>query len=76
MLGLTTLLLWTLPTATVVLLISATVGFAMIAIHILAEIGRKADADNRVGEGADAAAAEVDGALADAAELEQTGVSS
>jgi hypothetical protein len=44
-LGVATLLLWTLPTATVVLLISATVAFAMIGIHILAEIGRKADAD-------------------------------
>jgi hypothetical protein len=42
--GVATLLLWPLPTATVVVLTSAVTGILMFGIHTLAEIGRKAEA--------------------------------
>lgn len=51
-LGLATLLLWTLPTTTVVLLILSLVVLVTVGIHLLAEIGRKADADLEADEGA------------------------
>lgn len=42
-LGSATLILWTLPTATVVVLIAVVVAVVILAIHLLAEVGRKAD---------------------------------
>ena len=70
-LGAATLLLWTLPTGTVALLIIAIVALVMGAVHVLAEIGRKADADIRAVEDADSEASEVEAAHADAAKLEE-----
>ena len=69
-LGAATLLLWTLPTGAVVFWISAITALAMIGIHLLGEIGRKADADIQADEDAAARADELEAAHEDAAKLE------
>jgi hypothetical protein len=69
-LGVATLLLWTLPTGTVVLLITLIVALVMSAIHALAEIGRTAEADIQTDADAATEASEVEAAHADAAKLE------
>lgn len=69
--GATTLLLWTLPTATVVVLIAVIIAVVMLAIHLLAEVGRKADADIEAESDADTEAPEAEAAHADAARLEE-----
>lgn len=64
-LGVLTLVVWSRPTGQVVLLVVSAVGVAMAAVHILGEIGRRAETISEDTSAQDTATTQVDSAHAD-----------